>query len=253
MPKPNVAWPSWMVSPVGWGAQVAYDQWSDRWVPKDKIAVHYGGGANTAGSVAEIDADQISDAKAVLRSWERFHITGRGWRGIAYNFAVGQSGTVYRLRGWNLNGGHYGTDDIDYDGISANSESLACVFILGGDQKPTAKAKQGFERLRGWLQTTLAVPSLPLYGHKEIAASGGHSTSCPGPHLMAYVEAHRESTTTPPTRFWDVPANHPHYGDIEWLADRGITEGCAPDRYCPDEPVTRAQLATFLRRYHETI
>jgi len=38
---------------------------------------------------------------------------------------------------------------------------------------------------------------------------------------------------------------------IEWLAGKGITEGCNPplnDRFCPDEPVTRGQMAVFLVR-----
>jgi len=40
-------------------------------------------------------------------------------------------------------------------------------------------------------------------------------------------------------------------GDINRLATAGITRGCNPpadDRYCPDEPVTRGQMAAFLAR-----
>ncbi len=39
--------------------------------------------------------------------------------------------------------------------------------------------------------------------------------------------------------------------DIEWLAAEGITRGCNPpknDRFCPDDPVTRGQMAAFLVR-----
>ena len=36
--------------------------------------------------------------------------------------------------------------------------------------------------------------------------------------------------------------------EIEWLAGEGITEGCATRRYCPDDPVTRGQMASFLDR-----
>ena len=39
--------------------------------------------------------------------------------------------------------------------------------------------------------------------------------------------------------------------DIERLAAAGITAGCNPpanDNYCPDEPVSRGQMAAFLRR-----
>jgi hypothetical protein len=39
--------------------------------------------------------------------------------------------------------------------------------------------------------------------------------------------------------------------DIEWLAAEGITKGCNPpvnDRYCPDDLVTRGQMAAFIVR-----
>jgi hypothetical protein len=36
--------------------------------------------------------------------------------------------------------------------------------------------------------------------------------------------------------------------DIAWLAATGITKGCGPDTFCPDDPVTRGQLAAFLVR-----
>jgi hypothetical protein len=40
-------------------------------------------------------------------------------------------------------------------------------------------------------------------------------------------------------------------GDIDRLAAAGITKGCNPptnDRYCPADPVTREQMASFLAR-----
>src|SRR5690606_3134987 len=49
-------------------------------------------------------------------------------------------------------------------------------------------------------------------------------------------------------RFRDIAASI-HREPIERLAAAGITKGCNPptnDRYCPDKPVTRAQMATFL-------
>jgi hypothetical protein len=36
--------------------------------------------------------------------------------------------------------------------------------------------------------------------------------------------------------------------DIVWLAEDGITSGCATQRFCPHGSVTRAQMATFLSR-----
>lgn len=40
----------------------------------------------------------------------------------------------------------------------------------------------------------------------------------------------------------------PHGAAVDTLAAAGITRGCGPRRYCPSDPVTRAQLASFLGR-----
>ena len=52
------------------------------------------------------------------------------------------------------------------------------------------------------------------------------------------------------SRFVDVDAGQWWAAHVERLAELGITVGCVgePARYCPDEPVTRAQMATFLKR-----
>ncbi len=46
--------------------------------------------------------------------------------------------------------------------------------------------------------------------------------------------------------FDDVPSDHWAADWIEQLYAEGITGGCASGRYCPDSPVTRAQMAVFL-------
>jgi spore coat protein A, manganese oxidase len=53
-----------------------------------------------------------------------------------------------------------------------------------------------------------------------------------------------------PAEFVD-DGDSPFEGDIEWLASTGVTRGCNPpanDRFCPDDPVTRGQMAAFLVR-----
>ena len=52
-----------------------------------------------------------------------------------------------------------------------------------------------------------------------------------------------------PAGFVDTVGNF-HAADIDALAAARITAGCATDplRYCPDRPVTRAEMATFLAR-----
>lgn len=47
--------------------------------------------------------------------------------------------------------------------------------------------------------------------------------------------------------FWDDDGSV-HEGSIEWLADSGITKGCNGIQYCPEDTVTRGQMAAFLHR-----
>ena len=64
------------------------------------------------------------------------------------------------------------------------------------------------------------------------------------------IASYRSTSPAHPVgkRFSDVPADHAFYGHIEFLAQAEITTGCAPDRYCPEAPVTRRQVAAFLER-----
>ena len=52
-----------------------------------------------------------------------------------------------------------------------------------------------------------------------------------------------------PTGFCDVGPG-PRADDISWLRDIGVTVGCAPDRFCPDDPVLRGEAASLLWRLH---
>jgi len=49
-------------------------------------------------------------------------------------------------------------------------------------------------------------------------------------------------------RFGDVPIDHLFAGEIVGLEALGITSGCAANSFCPDQPVTRAEMAAFLVR-----
>jgi hypothetical protein len=51
--------------------------------------------------------------------------------------------------------------------------------------------------------------------------------------------------------FNDVPCSNPFAKWIEELAGRGITAGCGGGNYCPNNPVTRAQMAVFLLKTAE--
>jgi hypothetical protein len=55
-------------------------------------------------------------------------------------------------------------------------------------------------------------------------------------------------------QFTDVPNSHLFHSAIGWMKDNDITKGCNPpanDHYCPDNNVTRGQMAAFMQRLAE--
>jgi hypothetical protein len=58
----------------------------------------------------------------------------------------------------------------------------------------------------------------------------------------------RQVSPAPPTATFpnDTPTTHPYFRFIEALANSGITSGCAPQSFCPDNPITRGEMAVFL-------
>lgn len=48
--------------------------------------------------------------------------------------------------------------------------------------------------------------------------------------------------------FSDVPTSHTFHADISALVAKGVTGGCGGGKYCPNDYVTRAQMAAFLNR-----
>ncbi len=163
------------INQAGWNSRQTYDDgyrkpwWPDKWV------VHYGGNALAAGSMRSVTAET-----SALRSWQRYHMDSRGWLDIAYNYAIGQSGTIYRLRGENRAGATRG--DFELDGIPENHEARSVVFILGGEQIPTEEALAAFEGM--W-----AADPMTVIVHKDVhlRGSGGTNTQCPGSYLTEWV------------------------------------------------------------------
>lgn len=105
--------------------------------------------------------------------------------------------------------------------------------------------------------------------HGAFMASDGHRANILNPvydsvgvgvtyreEIQYVVVVFRHSKTppvkTPPATGFTPPFadddGSVHEADITELHRRGITRGCAADRYCPDRPVTRGELATMLVR-----
>ncbi|HEX4884116.1 MAG TPA: S-layer homology domain-containing protein [Casimicrobiaceae bacterium] len=66
---------------------------------------------------------------------------------------------------------------------------------------------------------------------------------------LAFHSAH----AAPCAGFTDVDSADPFCPSVDWVRNRGITQGCTSTLYCPDAPVTRLQMAAFLFRFGQTM
>jgi len=91
--------------------------------------------------------------------------------------------------------------------------------------------------------------------HNGVTAGCGSGNYCPGNatnrgQMAVFLLISREGLSyIPPDAtgvFADVPVSSPFAKWIEELAFRGVTAGCGGGNYCPNNPVTRAQMAVFL-------
>lgn len=65
-----------------------------------------------------------------------------------------------------------------------------------------------------------------------------------GPIMVSW---HRPVSPPPEVaRFPDVPKTHRYFRWIEALAASGVTSGCGGGLYCPEDPITRGEVAVYL-------
>ena len=107
-------------------------------------------------------------------------------------------------------------------------------------------------------------PSHPLFQwvqkmrDLQITSGCGPTTYCPddpvtrGQMAVFIIRARYGATaafSSPPVPlFIDVPAGYIFFSWIQEMKQLGITSGCGPTTYCPDDPVTQGQMAVFLMR-----
>lgn len=130
------------------------------------LAVHYGGDgtppADHAGCMAR------------WRSWQNWHMDGRGWVDIAYNFGYCNHGYVFAGRGFGVRSAAQGTND-------GNQRYLAAVWIGGGSAEPSSAAVEALE----WIIVQVRAHGTgdDVRPHRSF-----HSTSCPGDYLAAVAD-----------------------------------------------------------------
>jgi uncharacterized protein (DUF1800 family) len=81
-----------------------------------------------------------------------------------------------------------------------------------------------------------------------IGSSVGHTTASRQRSPRAAGSTRATAVVAPQPEFADVDANNPFYTEISNIGYRQITVGCGGGNYCPNDSVTRAQMAAFIVR-----
>lgn len=159
-----------LVSRAGWGARAPKSTSTN--IQSKGFTIHYSGA----------DADEESDhAKCPgrVRGIQNFHMDGRKWADIAYNFLVCKHGTIYEGRGFGHRSAAQGTN-------AGNDQDLAICFLgddTVGRDDVTDAGRRAIVDLIALGRRDHGVGT-NLHGHRD-----WHSTSCPGDELYAWIKA----------------------------------------------------------------
>ena len=165
---------------------------------------------------------------------------------------------------WTLTGGSLdsgqGTGAITFtSGDPGTTMTLSVVDALGDCDVPAADALVSVD----FLDVPPADPfhdfvnSVTRHGVTVGCGAGNYCPAAPVTRAQMAVfllkSEHGSAYAPPPatgTVFADVPQDSFAADWIERLALEGVTGGCGGGNYCPDSPVTRAQMAVFLLKAH---
>jgi len=141
------------------------------------------------------------------------------------------------------------------------TRSQMAVFLLRGihDSSYTPPAVGGSTGFGDVSTDYWAAAWIKQLAAEGITAGCGNGNFCPESPVtrdqmaVFLLRSKYGASYTPPavggsTGFGDVPTDHWAAAWIKQLVTEGITVGCGSGNYCPDLPVTRAQMAVFLVR-----
>lgn len=164
-----------------WGADESIRRGDPVYAPELRYAVVH----HTAGK----NAYSRTEAAAIVRGIQLYHVQANGWNDIGYNFLVDRFGTVYE--------GRYGGIDANVvgahaQGFNTGSTGVALIGSFGTATAPSA-AESALERLLAWrLDLAHVDPDATL-----TVASGGSPRFAAGvPVLLRTVSGHRDTGYT---------------------------------------------------------
>lgn len=204
---------------------IAVNRYAAGWIDPDDVAVHEGGIASYVLAPIGISGTQM----LVLPTGESGHFISLGARVAAgYDAGIPESGVeAYRV--------DQRASACSPESPPAHPDRLTCTGLGRRTQQvpPPPDNDQGVYELTDH-----------VYGpgeHLTVAGFRVEVTERVGDRFRVWVGNPHIGT------FAD-DENNVHEENIEFIANRGITDGCTPDlkMYCPDRPVTRVEMAEFL-------
>lgn len=145
------------------------------------LIIHHSAGTNEA-----------DDWAAIVRSIWDFHVNGREWDDIAYNWLIDPNGVLYAGRATDIRGAHFCGKNTGTEGV--------CVLGDFTEVAPTDTARQTLSELWAWkacdrdlnpLEETRHNASsrnlFPISGHRD-----GCATACPGDMFYPLLEEVRQ-------------------------------------------------------------
>jgi peptidoglycan hydrolase-like protein with peptidoglycan-binding domain len=112
----------------------------------------------------------------MVRGVQNFHMDGRGWSDIAYNFVICPHGVVFEGRGLNVINAANGTN-------TGNRVSHGIMWLAGEDNAFPESEKSGFRDCVRYVADHTDAPDGAI-GHRV-----WHSTQCPGDERFAWINA----------------------------------------------------------------
>lgn len=151
-----------LVTRAEWGARAPRSR-STKSLTQASTA-HWNGNTVTVNGQKTWDHSKCA---ALVRGTQNFHMDGRGWSDIAYNFLTCPHGYVFEGRGLNVINGANGTN-----AANATSHAITCISGEGNDFPDSQKS--GFRDCVAYIADRTAAPDRCV-GHRD-----HKSTACPG-------------------------------------------------------------------------
>ena len=164
-----------------WGANEAIRRAQPSFAPDVRFAIVH----HTAGK----NGYSRSEAPAIVRGIQLYHVQGNGWNDIGYNFLVDRFGTVYE--------GRYGGIDKNVVGAHAQGFNTGSVGIalLGtyGEATPSQAAQDAIARLIAW---RLDLAHVDPTGMLTFVSGGSDRYTSGAPVPLRVVSGHRDTGAT---------------------------------------------------------